>query len=165
MAGPFVSSDNSGVNEVPVPCPCEGTPHEKDTVYIRATLSGAEVAQISGAMFGVDENSKPTANMANSQMKAMELCVTGWTFTNGNGGAIPFDPLLTNMLRADIWSLVQQEVDKLTDTAKAPKENLNSDGTIEDTKPVKSLTGGSSDPMESSPSSSTPSPVSVFPER
>lgn len=165
MAGPFVSSDNSGVTKVKVPCPCEGTPHDWDTVYIRSTLSGAEVAQISGAMFGVDDQNKPTADMAASQMKGMEIAVTGWSFTNGNGGAIPFDPLLTNMLRADIWKLVQDEVDKLTDTAKAPKENPPSDGITSDTNQIKQSTGGSSDPTEFSLSSSKPSPDLVFPER
>lgn len=160
MPGPFVSSDNSGNDEVVVPCPCFGEPHVTDIVYIRSTLNGAELAKINGAMFAVDEENKPTADLSASQMKAMEICVTGWTFTDENDKRIPFDPSMTNMLRGDIWQVVQAAVDKKTDSAKAPKENLNTDGGTESTSPVKELIGGNSVTTVFSPSLSTPSPDS-----
>lgn len=114
MTGPFVDEGEVAQRPVKVPCPCVGTPHESDEVYIRTELAGFEIAKIQGSMFTVTEEGKPAADLGASNLASMEACVVGWTFTF-NGVPIPFDKAKVNKLRADIWQMVLEEVDKVTE--------------------------------------------------
>lgn len=154
MTGPFVEEGSAEHNAVQVPCPCVGTPHDHDEVYIRTELSGYESAKIQGAMFTISAEGKPMADVAATNLVSMETCVVGWSFVDARGMPIPFDASRVNRLRSDIWKIVLEEVDKLTEDTKPPLENESSAGGTSDTSPPERSTFASA-PLASSPSSLT----------
>lgn len=140
------------LDEVAVPCPCEGTPHEQDIVYIKHAINGMEHARIQGAMFVVNEENEASADVAQSNLLAVRIFVQDWTFVDEEGKRIPYDPSLCDYLRSDIWALILSECDKRMNAA--PKERPSSGGSFDASTPISPLTSGSSVPKAPSPSSS-----------
>lgn len=124
--GAFVTKEV--LDEVQVPCPCTGKPHEFDVVSILREFTGTQIANITSAMFATDRAAPEhedqrtfiKADMGASNLVAMKIAVRGWTFVDDSGNEVPFDPELTNSLRSDIWRLVLEEVDKRTERAGSP---------------------------------------------
>jgi hypothetical protein len=152
--GPFTDPDDVKPEDVIVPCPCEGTPHKTDTVYIKSYLNGAEVAEIKGAAFYVSDEGRPAADPAKGNLKMMEIGVIGWTFTDKNGEPIKFRKALINRMRGDIWLKVNSALDAKTDEAVLPLESPPTDTGTSDTTAEESSTI-KPDTREWSPSSST----------
>lgn len=119
MSGPFVDLTNFETEEVSVPCVCDGSPHITDTVTIRKEFSGAEIAQINGAMFKINAEGQAYADASASDLVAMELAVVGWSFMDG-GMPIPFDRSLVNRMKSAAWNVVNAKVDEKVAEAKRP---------------------------------------------
>lgn len=160
MSGPFIDSTTFETEEVDVPCICEGTPHQQDTVTIRKELSGAEIAQINGSMFKINSEGIAYADASASDLAAMELAVVGWSFLDSTGTPIPFNRDWINRMKSSAWSLVSAVVDAKVAEAKRPlapqKPPTGSENTstTEPSTPVRA-------PNSYRSSSSTPSRPSV----
>jgi hypothetical protein len=117
--GAFVTEPQT--DDIEVPCPCRGTPHDKDVVNILREFTGYQISRIASAMFAVDkEDGSVKGDIGASNLLAMTEAVKGWTFVDDNGALIPFNPDLTNQLRSDIWRIIHDEVDKRLEGTMVP---------------------------------------------
>ena len=106
--------------DVPVPCVCDGTPHEADTVTVKRRYSGADLAVIDAAMLRVDITGRTSVDIAASTLAMMTLGVVGWSFTGATGDPVPFSSDLTNTMDPAAWSVVSEHLSAKLEAQRAP---------------------------------------------
>jgi hypothetical protein len=133
VSGPFVLQDEPETDEVKVPCVCVNKPHEEDTVYILHELNGEILSATASAFMAMSEEGTLSPDPGGSDRLLMQLGVVGWTFVDGAGTPIQYNPELVNSLRASVWNKVKE--------ALAEKENEGRENPTSDGKPTPTISG------------------------
>lgn len=106
--GIFTSTDEVAVELEG--CPCEGTPHDHDTVWLRSELSpdgGIAASHV------IDAGAPDVATMTGAVGRAfIQHGITRWTFVDGKGEPIP--PTSWNIARLD-WDIARPVAEKAND--------------------------------------------------
>lgn len=106
--GIFASTDEVSVE---LECPCEGTPHDRDTVWLRAELSPDGGLAASALMYG----GAPSVETMTGNLGRVWLVhgITRWTFVDDKGQPIPCNPFSISRLKWEIVRPVAEKADSL----------------------------------------------------
>lgn len=81
--------------EVSVPCNCEGSPHEADTVYLAAQLGLEGGLAVEAAMSSAETQEQQTVAVS---LALVRNNILGWTFVDAQGQPIPVTPSAINRM-------------------------------------------------------------------
>lgn len=116
----FIDPDATRVVELPE-CYCPNTPHDHDTVTIRAQYGYGDVltlASVHTAAGRID----PMAERA----KLLELGIREWTFTDSSGDPVPIGLPMILLLREDIVAPIAAAIDDAYQQSTPPVPNPSS---------------------------------------
>jgi hypothetical protein len=98
---------------VVVACPCPGTPHAEDTVYLRDKLGLAGGATLQRLVVEVNQSGSDQAETSGRLAEAyLRVGVADWTFTDENGRKVPVNPDNLQRLLLDDFSLAMPVADR-----------------------------------------------------
>jgi hypothetical protein len=101
---------------VVVACPCPGTPHPEDTVYLRDKLGLAGGAMLQRLVIEVQQSGADGAEASGALAEAyLRVGVADWTFTDEQGKPVPVNPDNLRSILLDDFALSMPVADKADD--------------------------------------------------
>jgi hypothetical protein len=98
---------------VVVACPCPGTPHAEDTVYLRDKLGLAGGATLQRLVIEVNQSGSDQAETSGRLAEAyLRVGVADWTFTDEQGRKVPVNPDTLQRILLDDFSLAMPVADR-----------------------------------------------------
>jgi len=152
---------------VEVACPCPGTPHPADTVYLREKLGLAGGAMLQRLVIEVQQSGAGGAEASGALAEAyLRVGVADWTFVDEAGKRVPVNPdTLRDILLSD-FALSMPVADKADDLYLQPvlgfllSRAQNSSRTTTTNGSTSPTAGGSRKPRtRSKPSSTSTTPT------
>lgn len=116
----FIDPDAREVVELSE-CFCPGTPHEKDTVTVKAQYGYGDLIELA-KVHAVAGRIDPMAERA----KLLEIAITDWSFVDKDGEPIPVGLPMILLLNQSIVGIVAQRVDQLYQESAPPLPNPSS---------------------------------------
>jgi hypothetical protein len=113
--------DPDATETIEIPCPCEGTPHEMDTVTVRSEYGYGDLTDIQRKclMFIPAHNKDGSAAIVTvtdperEHFALLEIAVKAWTFLEDDGTPTLLDEKSIRTLRDDIGNTIGARVNAL----------------------------------------------------
>lgn len=113
--------NTSATEDIEFECPCEGAPHEKDTVTVKSQYGYGDLTDIQAKclrFIPVKQDDGTTQIQAISDPAAehyalLEVAIQGWTFLEDDGSPIPVSADNIRALRDEIGNAIGARVNAL----------------------------------------------------